>query len=279
MKRTILFSLILFALCYTAEAQQTRMWGEKRNKTGLHTQFNPCIAEGVKVTADLRFLNTELGPRFTKDQSSFLRAPFHKENWRPSVSAYYILPASYHVNWRFGGNLAYSSYGSGKKMDYHSVSTELFAGIEVYPFRKAGLYLLFGLAGNVSVTKTDSLYYNKEIRKNADGKPVYDPDTLMVKPISVSAVPMGVAGLGYSWKVSDRFMINVEASIHLSLLTTHEYNLVGVGPNRTHRERVLLGYNLDTKEFHSPEGYGSISLGLTYTLPTMRTTSKKAKFY
>lgn len=295
MKRIFIYLLLMFlSVCVFASTEETQMWGAKQNRDGLHTRFNRCIAEGVRVSADLRLLNTEQGPT--------LKQCWHRENWRPSLSVMYLLPADYLINWRFGGSIGYHSYRVAGEQNpahldkyyrYHSVNAEVFAGIEIYPIRSAGLYAVVGVSAFASMVFTPDTVipttfptdkYSFSTDKIVSGSMLIEGREQFVNPRynrSFHVVPMGVIGLGYTWrpKKVKRMMINVEASMHLSLFTTREYNIAGAAPNRNDRERVLLGYNLNRKEFQSPEGFGALTLGFTYTLATKRTTSKRAKFY
>ncbi len=205
------------------KTQVRRSWRKTPDAHGLYSTRNSSVAQGITLTGNALYYYGDvdmLGVAFKEG--------FQKQNLSVggSVIFSYLHPLANSANWRFslsGGYLhgndsaryalttdpvtgqeVQTQMGKGS---FKSGFGELAAGIEWYPFPKAGFYIYAGLGLNLSVINYD---FTRSDR--GEGQ-------------VVSVLPMLPVEIGYNINLTHGFFMTVMASVHQGLLDVPNSNL------------------------------------------------------
>lgn len=208
-------------------------WTSKPNsRTGLYTTRNYFITNGVSVSLNLMYYFGDVD-----NVGVAFNGGFNKYNlsYGGALSVQYLLPVSHHLNMRFSlgagklnGNNAYiisrNLRPDGTHRDDYKKFDSWFiqpaAGVEIYPFSKAGFYLYGGIALAASHIKFEKGTINFE----SDGSTIKDltPNT---NDTTWSFLPMVQLGLGYSIRLAKSWTMNIEVMGQLGVCDLPRMNL------------------------------------------------------
>ena len=222
------------------------VWGKKANRrTGLYTIKNQSLGNAVSFGVNAMYYYGDVD---MLDQAMI--HGFQPQNLSFGGALYfgYSHQLTHFANWRFSLNAGYLHGNDSTRKEtrtvkgktipagkgkFNSIFGELAAGIEIYPFPKAGFYIYAGLGLNVS-------YIN------------YDFTNYQIPPGStVSVLPMLPVEIGYNFYIAKSFYIGLSVSVHQGLMD-------------------MGGANLDawplekTSKFQWGDGYFQIGLSFSY---------------
>ncbi|MCQ2347007.1 MAG: hypothetical protein MJZ92_03665 [Paludibacteraceae bacterium] len=222
-------------------------WNGKKSdhRTGLYTRHNKSVANGIMLSANAVYYYGDID---MLDQA-FLHG-FQPQNLSAggSLRGSYMMPAARSCNWRFSLSGGYMHGNDSARMDLNEVTGELYpagkgmfknifgeatAGIEWYPFSRAGLYIYGGLGFNVS-----SVSYDFFKTKLGSGH-------------RIGFVPLLAVELGYNFYVGKNWFISVDVGLHQAL-----FDIPGVS---------MDAWPLyTTSRFQWGDGYFQIGLSVSY---------------
>lgn len=225
------------------KTQARHSWRQKPSlREGLYSTHNSSVAQGLTLTAnalyyygDVDMLGVAFKHGFQKQNVSlggslvfsYLHPLANSANWRFSLSGGYLHgndSARYEVMADpITGQEINRSIGKGL---FRSGFGEFSAGIEWYPFPKAGFYIYGGLGLNLSVI-------NYDFSKSGKGKGQ-----------QVNLLPMLPLEIGYNINLTHGFFITVMASVHQGLLDVPHSNLDGYPIVKSSRFQWGDGYFL-----------------------------------
>lgn len=195
-------------------------WKSSQNpSTGLYTLRNMNVANGVSFNANVLYYYGDID---MLDQA-FIHG-FQPQNLSVGGSLIfgYLHPLGRQCNWRFtvGGGYLHGNdsarydtnsqgvkYSAGKGK-FNSFFAEAAAGIEWYPFPRAGFYLYGGLGASFNFIRYD--FYKLK------GHPAGNTFTVL---------PMIQGEIGYNFYLGQNFFLAIEVSIHEGLLDVGGCNL------------------------------------------------------
>lgn len=185
------------------------VWTKNANKhTGLYTQQNSAIANGITLSFNVMYYYGDVD-----EPGVAFKGGFQPKNlsFGGSFAFAYTTPAGKHSNWRFGLALGQQKGDNRERYEeqqrlFHSFFGELSAGIEWYPFERAGFYLYAGVAIAYS-------HINYQYQKTAG--------------VTNSFLPMIPLEIGYDFKIGKSFGIKLSVSGHQGLCDTPYLNLDG----------------------------------------------------
>ena len=194
------------------------VWGKKVGSSGLYTIRNQSVASGVSLSLNAMYYYGDID---MLDQA-FIHG-FQPQNLSLGGSLHfgYLRPLGRHCNWRFtlGGGYLHGNDSArhtvnkkgetveaGKGL-FKSVFLEGNAGIEYYPFPRAGFYLYAGLGLAVSFINYDFYKY---------GIPAGS---------TVSVLPMLPLEIGYNFYLGGSFYLGISVSVHQGLMDLGHCNL------------------------------------------------------
>ncbi len=219
------------------------VWTKAVNRhTGLYTQRNSAIANGLTISANALYYYGDVDKR-----GIAMNGGFQKQNvtFGGAASFAYTMPAGKHTNWRFGINVGTlkgdnsTHYESYRK--FNSIFGELSAGVEWYPFDAAGFYLYGGVALIYSYVHYDY--------KSASG-------------ITNSFLPVIPLEIGYDFKIGRSFGLKLNFSVHQGIIDTPICNLDGYPMNASQNSAgVAFGRGGGNKW---ADGFFQIGLSFTY---------------
>lgn len=196
------------------------VWGKKTNKmTGLYTIRNKSIGNAVTLGINAMYYYGDVD---MLDQA-FVHG-FQPQNLSLGGSLYfgYQMPLGRFCNWRFSLGAGYlhgndsartetrTVHGETKragKGSFSSIFGEFDAGVEIYPFPRAGFYIFAGLGVAVS-------YINYEFEKYG-----------IPKGSTVSILPMLPVEIGYNFYLGGSFFLGISVSVHQGLMDMGKANL------------------------------------------------------
>ena len=203
--------------------QARRAWRDRPGYDGRYSTRNASVAQGVTITGSLLYYYGDVDMLGVAFKEGFQRQNLSVGG---SVIFSYLHPLANSANWRFslsGGYLhgndsaryalttdpvtgqeVQTQIGKGS---FKSGFGELAAGIEWYPFPKAGFYIYAGLGLNLSVINYD---FTRSDR--GEGQ-------------VVSVLPMLPLEIGYNINLTHGFFMTVMASVHQGLLDVPNSNL------------------------------------------------------
>lgn len=222
-------------------------WSVHKNntRTGLYTRHNKSVAHGIMLSADAIYYYGDID---MLDQA-FLHG-FQPQNLSMggSLKGSYLMPAARSCNWRFSAGGGYMHGNDSARMDFDEKTGTLYpagkgmfknfffettAGIEWYPFTRAGLFLYGGLGFNVS-----SVEYDFFKTKLGSGH-------------RIGFVPLLTVELGYNFYVTKNWFISIDVGLHQAL-----FDIPGVS---------MDAWPLySTSRFQWGDGYFQIGLSVSY---------------
>ena len=223
------------------------VWGKKTNRqTGLYTVKNRNIASGVCLNFNAMYYYGDID---MLDQA-FLHG-FQPQNLSIGGGLHfgYLRPLGRFCNWRFslGFGLLHGNDSARYEMQddvkvpvgkgkFNSVFGEAAAGVEFYPFPRAGFYLYAGLGLAVSYINYD--FFKSRLPDPKNGS-------------TVSVLPMIPLEIGYNFYLGKSVFLGVSVSVHQGLMDIGHANL-DAWPLET------------TSVFQWGDGYFQIGLSLSY---------------
>ena len=100
---------------------------------------------------------------------------------------------------------------------FKSILVQPAVGVEYYPFNRAGFFLYGGIALTASIITEYEFYYYARV----DGQKVRTP----LRGSTYGLLPMVQLGLGWSWRLTDSWMLSIHAMVQEGLIDTHYMNL------------------------------------------------------
>ncbi|HCS87541.1 MAG TPA: hypothetical protein DIW30_03750 [Bacteroidales bacterium] len=220
------------------------VWTKRSNRhTGLYTQQNSAIANGLTISANMLYYYGDVDRRGVA-----MNGGFQKQNltFGGAASFAYTMPAGKFTNWRFGLNAGAlrgdnsSSYPDSYRK-FNSVFGELSAGVEWYPFPSAGFYLYGGVALTYSF-----VHY----------------DFMAASGTTNSFLPMIPLEIGYDFHIGKSFGIKLNVAVHQGLWDSPVCNLDGYPMNSSQNsEGVSFGRGGGNKW---ADGFFQIGLSFIY---------------
>ncbi len=196
------------------------VWGKKANRSnGLYTIRNKSVANGICLNVGAMYYYGDVD---MLDQA-FVHG-FQPQNLSIGGSLHfgYMTPLARFANWRFtlGGGYLHGNdsartetrtvKGEEKragKGSFNNIFGEFNAGVEFYPFPRAGFYIYAGLGLAVSYIK-------------------YDFEKYGIEPGStVSLLPMLPVEIGYNFYLGGSCFLGIWAACHQGLMDMGKANL------------------------------------------------------
>ena len=170
------------------------VWGAKQNRnTGLYSMRNYFVSHGVTLNVSALYFFGDVD-----NEGIAFNGGWNMNNFSlgGGVSFAYTLPAGNHCNMRFslmGGTLHGNNELKFSKLNpprddyrkFNAVLVQPAVGVQYYPFSNAGFYLYGGVAVAGSIK----------------------------------------LGLGWSWRLTDSWMLSIHAMVQEGLIDTHYMNL------------------------------------------------------
>jgi len=225
----LLFVLVLLALPMTVLAKsghQRVAWRSKANsRTGLYTTKNLFVSHGITMGFNVMYYYGDVD-----NEGVVFSGGFNKNNlsYGGGLYFFYNLPAGNHCNLKFGimggtmnGNnktkLQHLTVPRDDYRKFNSILIQPAVGVQYYPFSNAGFYLYGGLAVAGSIITNYEFYYYR----NEGSQKVRDK----VEGSTFGILPMVQAGIGYSWRLSDSWLMSAEILVSEGLVDTQYMNL------------------------------------------------------
>ena len=227
---SIFFAIALLALptiVLAKSGHQRIVWTSKASsRTGLYTTKNYFVSQGVSIGVNAMYYFGDVD-----NEGVAFSGGFNKNNMSYGGGLYfsYNLPAGNHCNLKFG-LMGGTLNGNNKvKFDnlelprddyrkFNSILIQPAVGVQYYPFSNAGFYLYGGLAVAASIITNFEFYY---YHNDGSGTKVRDK----VEGDTYGILPMVQLGLGYSWRLTDSWIMSAEIMIQEGLIDTHYMNL------------------------------------------------------
>lgn len=274
------FILIILAglLCSTSligapRGKQKVVWKEKTNsRTGLYTTQNYFVSHGVSLNASAMYFFGDVD-----NEGIAFNGGFNTNNlsFGGGLTFGYSMPVGNHCNLRFtalagtlrGNNeLKFQSLPEPRDdyRKFQSVIIQPSFGVEYYPFSNAGFYLYGGVALTASIITNYEFYYYK---RTGSGK-----ERSKIEGKTFGFLPMVQLGLGYSWKLSESWSLNLELMVQEGLIDTHYMNLDAwpMAPSQN-SDGVELGASFGTwtdrygkEHIHWNDGWFQVGITVTY---------------
>ena len=220
----IAFLVMPLATMAQAYVPKRVVWRNKPNTgTGLYTTHNYFVSHGISITASALYYFGDVdneGVAFT--------GGFNQENlsYGGGLQFAYNLPAGNHCNLRFnlmGGTLRGNNKAKFDALEtprddyrkFQSYFVQPAVGVQYYPFSQAGFYLYGGLAATFSIISNfEFWYYQQHVRQE---------EPLTGKTYGI--LPMVQLGIGYSWRLSEKWSMSAELMVQEGLVDHHYMNL------------------------------------------------------
>ena len=202
------------------------VWGSKQNRnSGLYSMRNYFVSHGVTLNVSALYFFGDVD-----NEGIAFNGGWNMNNFSlgGGVSFAYTLPAGNHCNMRFslmGGTLHGNNELKFKSLaeprdDYRkfkSILVQPAVGVEYYPFNRAGFFLYGGIALTASIITEYEFYYYARV----NGQKVRTP----LRGSTYGLLPMVQLGLGWSWRLTDSWMLSIHAMLQEGLIDTHYMNL------------------------------------------------------
>ena len=219
-------------------------WTKKpSNRNGLYTVKNSSIAQGVSLTLNALYYYGDVD----RNGMAF-NGGFQPQNLSigGAASFAYAMPMGRFCNWRFQLGIG-SLRGDNSKAfptnakKFNSIFGEFTAGIEIYPFTKAGFYVYAGVGLMYSHIK-----YNYSLASGTTD----------------SFLPVIPLELGYDFKLSKSWMLRVLVAAHQGIVDSPVMNMDGYPMNSGQNDsNISFGRGGGNKW---ADGYFQIGVCVTY---------------
>ena len=225
----LLFVIVLLALPMAVMAKSGHkrvVWNSKASsRTGLYTTKNYFVSHGVSIGVNAMYYFGDVD-----NEGVAFKGGFNKNNvsYGGGLNFTYNLPAGNHCNLKFGlmggtlngNNKVKFNNLSDPRDDYRKFSSILIqpaVGVQYYPFSNAGFYLYGGLAVTGSIITNYEFYYyrsegSQKVRDKLEGS-------------TFGILPMVQLGIGYSWRLTESWIMSAEIMLQEGLIDTHYMNL------------------------------------------------------
>lgn len=197
------------------------VWGKNAShQTGLYTVKNKSVASGVCMNISAMYYYGDID---MLDQA-FVHG-FQPQNlsFGGGLHFGYLHPLGRFCNWRFTVGAGYMHGNDSSRYDikddikipagkgwFKSIFGEANAGVEFYPFPRAGFYIYAGLGLAVSYIEYD--FFKSRLPEPKDGT-------------TISVLPMLPLEIGYNFYLGGSVFLGVYASVHQGLLDMGHANL------------------------------------------------------
>lgn len=271
----ILALLALPSIAFAKSGHQSVVWRQTPGgTTGLYTTKNYFVTNGVSLNVSGLYYFGD-----ADNEGLAFHGGFNLNNLSigGGFQFAYQMPAGNHCNIRFGlmgGTLRGNNEEKFKNLPeprddfrkFHSILIQPAVGVQYYPFSNAGFYLYGGLAVTGSIIDNYEYYYykrvgNEKVRTLLQGK-------------TFGILPMVQLGLGYSWRLSDSWLLSLEVMVQEGLLDTHFVNLDAIPMAKSQNSDGIEISNpvpyskwtdKDGKEhLHWNDGWFQVGLTVTY---------------
>ena len=248
----------LLLLSPSAQARQGKdrvVWTKTPNShTGLYTTQNYFVSHGVSLNVSGLYFFGDVD-----NEGLAFHGGFNVNNLSlgGGLQFAYTLPAGNHCNMRFGlmggtlrGNnqAKFEAIGRDDFRKFHSWFIQPAVGVEYYPFTRAGFFLYGGVALTASIIDNYEFYYNKRLDNGTKERTLLTGKTQ-------GFLPMIQLGIGYSWALSESWVLSLEIMVQEGLTDTHYMNLdampLAAGQNS---DGVEIGNKNPWTKWTDPEG-------------------------
>ncbi len=276
LSHTILLVLTLITLPSLAPAasQPKRLvWRHQTNsRTGLYTTRNYFVTHGVSLNVSGMYYFGDID-----NEGLSMHGGFNVNNLSVSggFQFSYQMPAGNHCNIRFGlmgGTLRANNETKFKALpeprdDYrrfNSVIVQPAVGVQYYPFSNAGFYIYGGLAVTASIITDYQFWYYKRVGN--------EKERTLLRGKTFGILPMVQLGIGYSWRLTDSWLMSAEIAVDEGIIDTQYMNLDAwpLDP-RQNSEGTALGSSFGTwvdkngnKHIHWNDGWFQVGITVTY---------------
>ena len=280
MKNRSYFSLFLAItlialpmMTFATEGHQRIVWRQKSSaSTGLYTTRNYFVTQGVSLGAGAVYYFGDVD-----NEGLAFHGGFNVENLSlgGGLQFSYQMPIGNHCNIKFGlmgGTLRGNNEAKFKSLpeprdDYrrfNAIIVQPAVGVQYYPFTNAGFYLYGGLTITGSIITDYQFWYMKRVE---GGK-----ERALLQGKTYGILPMVQLGLGYSWRLSDSWLLSLEVMLQEGLIDTYYMNLdafpLAPGQNS---DGVKLGNDFGKwvdkngkEHIHWNDGWFQVGLTITY---------------
>ena len=251
-----------------------KVWGKNPSREyGLYTVKNYFVSHGVNLNASALYYFGD-----ADNEGLAFNGGFNINNLSlgGGLQFAYNMPAGNHCNIRFGlmggtlrGNneLKFTSL-TPPRDDFRKFSSAIIqpaVGVQYYPFIRAGFYLYGGLAVTGSIIYDYQFYYNQ---RQPDGS--HERKLLQGKTFGL--LPMVQLGIGYSWRLTDSWILSAEIMVQEGLIDTHYLNLDAWPLAKSQNsDQVELGNSFGKwtdrygkEHIHWNDGWFQIGITVTY---------------
>jgi hypothetical protein len=265
--------LALPSVAAAKSGHQRVVWSSKASSsTGLYTTKNYFVSHGVTIGVNAMYYFGDVD-----NEGVALTGGFNKDNvsYGGSLSFNYSLPVGNHVNMKFGimggtlnGNNKIKFDNLAEPRDdyrkFNSILIQPAVGVQYYPFSNAGFYLYGGMAVAGSIITNYEFYYYKNVGNNK----VRDK----IQGSTFGILPMVQLGLGYSWRLTESWIMSAEIMVSEGLIDTHYMNL-DAWPlaESQNSEGVALGNSFGKwtdrygkEHIHWNDGWFQVGISVTY---------------
>ena len=253
-KHIVLLFIIgaLLTLASTIKAQEYRMtpvmWSHNKNyTTGLYSTVNDFNQDGLSFGAHVLYYSGDFDvtngvPIFGKDKSG--KANFTPNALTAALNVAYHQRISIHFAMRYTLSLGALRGYKSDDQNFLNIFLQPAVGVECYPINHYGLMLYAGLALHGGFFP---IYHHNEI---ANPKATISPNVQL--------------GIGYSWNLSNEWMVTVDLMGTYALLEFNGNNKVGMdgfGKGTGYATGQNTG---KATQFSEHDGYFQLGLSFTY---------------
>lgn len=269
----LIWALLVLISTVSAADSKRQVWRQRSNSsTGLYTTKNYFVTEGVSLNVSGLYYFGDVD-----NEGLAFHGGFNLNNLSlgGGLQFSYQMPAGNHCNIRFGimgGTLRGNNEEKFKSLpdprdDYrrfHSVVIQPSVGVQYYPFTNAGFYLYAGIGVSASIIMDYQFYYYKKVGNNKE--------RTLLRGKTFGFLPMVQLGIGYSWRLTDSWLMSVEIAVDEGLIDTHYLNLDGwpMAPGQN-SDAVALGNSFGTyigrdgkEHLHWNDGWFQVGFTFTY---------------
>ena len=269
LKLALVGTLLVLSLdAMSSPYQQRIVWKEHQSETtGLYTTKSHFATDGVSIGVHALYYYGD-----ADNEGVMFKGGFNPNNIGGLVTVAYHMPVSAHWIMRFslsGGlvradNTKMMQKQTPPRDDYRTVKN-IFAqpavGVEWYPLNRYGLFLYGGISCTVGFIDYNFFYNAKDGsgRANVTGK-------------TYGILPMIQGGLGYSWNLSQSWMLSVQAMFQEGLYDAQYLNLDAYPLDKSQNSQGVSlgtagGYWKDKegkKRVHWNDGWFQLGITVTY---------------
>ncbi len=271
---TIAWLMVPGGVSAKSSERKKMIWAQKPSKEyGLYTVKNYFVSHGVNINVNALYYFGDVD-----NEGVAFNGGFNLNNLSVggSILMAYNLPTGNYCNLRFAlmcGTLRGNNELKFKTLTpprddfrkYSSILIQPAVGVQYYPFVRAGFYLYGGIAFTASIIRNYEFYYNKKISGSQTERRLLQGKTF-------GLLPMVQLGLGYSWRLTESWVMSAEVMLQEGLIDTHYMNLdawpLAASQNS---DQVELGGSFGTytdrygkQQLHWNDGWFQIGLTITY---------------